>query len=1214
MRVLLPTPVDLSVRSWRLGVASARRILSFQLGFALDATAWRSATELKRIRLSNIPAREVFDLGLDKCSPEWLLWGQAASAQASPYIDCSVRLRERVKTLRAWGERHWEPGPFGWRISSAMPTTCVELSWASTYGGSQTPENPLGAGDAIAGAMGANQVLLPPLELLHTPKRQPDQPGIPAGFGAKAFLPDQTIPSQALPFPGLAIEPRTQTCQLAPGDQIVHAWHGDEAFELRGFHRDHHVLHARLPGVKLRSFIHHANESAYRELPCTLDTVILFPGALSAALIFRASFEEHSEHAAKTTVIAGVEALASDLPPQHYYRTVTEALAADGRTRTVLLDKRLLPDERPIAPALRLTLREASKNPEEAALHCGKGFPVCRDAKDKTHAGTFSSPPESASSAAPAAQRPGALLATAVALTSGPPLQGKTPSADNSNETQRTTAGGLASSAADPTLQAESSVSVSDNPATSHEVDLTTAASHPQNGPDEMLAEALASVNPDLGAYIQRVHALDALQPPQDGEPDFTAMAKLIQELPLSDDTRPAAQQDLITQGLSGILSGLAPADQGMPVDEALINDVMGQLYALTQATSSASGSPIANASLLNNGPVSTAQSNVSGTLDAMAELASSIATTTEISQAGIQLGAATNGSASPATSPTTVAEVTTQLNQAATAISGRSNEAGSPHAIPSSAELASQSAHFLDSAAGHLGLTNDIERPLIHLQQLAASTASGSNTAASLGARTALNSSALLDQLAMGSDPNAQDALAALKAQLLPDAAQQGASVDAVTTVSQALSEAALPPVTSSHPPPSSSTEAVHVLAPTTRDQSDDSPASGAVSEAAHLRSGDAASPSGPKSIGGITKRDENELVKLAEAMAIARHRAPSVIATPRTGQTSAQVGLKLLEAARQQHDFSDRDFSFADLRGADLRGADLRGILLEGADLRETDLTGARLDGAALQGTLLDGASLHGASLQGANLSGSRAHGANLTNATLNDCILDEADFSQAICAFAVLSRVRARRSIWRDARLERSSADLADLDRADMTGAVLTYAMWPGARLMSARIDHIDGTGINLSGARLVGASACYACLNQAVLNDCNFQQASAEGLRATKSLAAGSRWLDADIQGSDFTQADLTDASFASATLDKAFLVRALLKNALFNSASAVATSFDGAQLFNAQLHALNASNASFRFANMELSKLDSAMLRNADLTGANLLHTLVGDLT
>lgn len=144
--------------------------------------------------------------------------------------------------------------------------------------------------------------------------------------------------------------------------------------------------------------------------------------------------------------------------------------------------------------------------------------------------------------------------------------------------------------------------------------------------------------------------------------------------------------------------------------------------------------------------------------------------------------------------------------------------------------------------------------------------------------------------------------------------------------------------------------------------------------------------------------------------------------------------------------------------------------------------------------------------------------------------------------------------------------AAADRPDLTRKDLTGIDLSQVDFKGADLFAA----------DLSGAKMTGANLAHANLNRAVL------------------------------RGADFTGADLSDASMFAVFADEAIFSGADLRKARVIGDLKQAV-LSHANLMGADLGA-DPANQGMVPVRVDLSR---AKLDGADLTGANLVHVVLG---
>ena len=133
------------------------------------------------------PAKPATDLILvgEACAPD---------RQPVPRIDVTMRVADRSKTLRVFGDRTWERGLAGLRMTSPLPFEKIPLTYERAFGGIHEshqrqrvffePRNPIGRGFVGKRKTGEIRGLpLPNIEDPHHLIQQPDDQPPPAGYG-----------------------------------------------------------------------------------------------------------------------------------------------------------------------------------------------------------------------------------------------------------------------------------------------------------------------------------------------------------------------------------------------------------------------------------------------------------------------------------------------------------------------------------------------------------------------------------------------------------------------------------------------------------------------------------------------------------------------------------------------------------------------------------------------------------------------------------------------------------------------------------------------------------------------------------------------------------------------------------------------------------------------------------------------------------------------
>lgn len=389
-------------------------------------------------------------------------------------------------------------------------------------------------------------------------------------------------------------------------------------------------------------------------------------------------------------------------------------------------------------------------------------------------------------------------------------------------------------------------------------------------------------------------------------------------------------------------------------------------------------------------------------------------------------------------------------------------------------------------------------------------------------------------------------------------------------------------------------------------------------------------------------------------------------------------------LRAAR----LSDTILSEADLSGADLRGAfagsngdDGTGLValrtnFEGADLREANLQGARFGtgspddsgdlgepgtalgdsettsfaGANLEEAFLqriqaedvnfrranlDGAELRGATLQDADLSGATLRRASLINANLLDADVSSADLEAAVFDDStglpagiddIPSAIErgmtyvGPRSALDGVRLDRIDLRAVDLSGARLRGASFEYTFLGGASLRGADLSGATFAYTDLRGADLAGAVVTETTVwNCVQFDDRTVFPAGgpsnsdlACGIApndVTLELVPGARLVGAPLSFAFFESVDGTGSiSLQGADLTDSNLTQARLTRADLGGAALVRSRLDGADLSGAKLDGADLGDANLRYADLTGASLTDTDLSGVDLSTAKLAGT------
>ena len=244
-----------------------------------------------------------------KLTTDVVLVGHAHAPEQYPttQLDVSLRVGALQKTVRVFGDRVWEKGFFGWRMSEPQPFTKMPLVYERAFGGKDVSHadeknheyelrNPLGVG-LIAKKSAIDAPL--PLPNLEDPKQRIQRPTdrpTPAGFGCIA--PDW---HPRLPLAGTYDEAWQQQRLLLLAKDFNHGFFNAAAQDLMApafmtGSEDVEIINAtpqgklvfRLPGQSPHVYLDMSGESE-QDLQVTLDTVTINTDENITVLLWRAS-------------------------------------------------------------------------------------------------------------------------------------------------------------------------------------------------------------------------------------------------------------------------------------------------------------------------------------------------------------------------------------------------------------------------------------------------------------------------------------------------------------------------------------------------------------------------------------------------------------------------------------------------------------------------------------------------------------------------------------------------------------------------------------------------------------------------------------------------------------------------------------------------------------------------------------------------------------
>ncbi len=305
--------------------------------FAEAESALLSEQELWQAVEQALPEGEVLDQGLPKPRGEYLVYGACHSAVPVRGREILVRVAGLQKRLQVFGPRFWQ----GCEHGKAEFFTRLPVTWREAYGGPGFAENPLGLG----------HVPLPedihPLPFVEDPAHFLSDPGRPVPPAGLIALPPHwpqrrrfmgTVDARWLEqaWPGYPRDYDHEHACAAPEDQrLPDFFLGGEPFAIHGMHPAKEQVRGHVPRLRGRLFVLRTQPPAgqreqelFRELPCRLETLWLFPEQELGLILFRGLTHARDEECADVVaVLAATEALdAAPLSVEHYHALCLAAL------------------------------------------------------------------------------------------------------------------------------------------------------------------------------------------------------------------------------------------------------------------------------------------------------------------------------------------------------------------------------------------------------------------------------------------------------------------------------------------------------------------------------------------------------------------------------------------------------------------------------------------------------------------------------------------------------------------------------------------------------------------------------------------------------------------------------------------------------------------------------------------------------------------------
>ena len=296
----------------------------------------------------------VLDMGLPKQRGEFLIHGKCFAPKGQNVTQAAVRAKVAglEKSLVVTGNRVWKNRGVISVASEPDPFSSMDLNYANAFGGDGFADNPLGKG--MPPKDNALPHFLPNIDSPHQPVVFLDDRPHPASFAPMDFTWPQRFSKAGTHdkawlqtrFPGFAADMDWSIFNTAQPDQILPAYFaGAEAFEVQGMHPEKPTVRGTLPGCAMRCFVTQKSDPSMvlRDVPTRAETLVLFPGAERAVLIFRGVTEISTDDGADIAhILIGSEDIGAAKPIAHYQTVLHQRLDRKNGAIACLIDEPLL--------------------------------------------------------------------------------------------------------------------------------------------------------------------------------------------------------------------------------------------------------------------------------------------------------------------------------------------------------------------------------------------------------------------------------------------------------------------------------------------------------------------------------------------------------------------------------------------------------------------------------------------------------------------------------------------------------------------------------------------------------------------------------------------------------------------------------------------------------------------------------------------------------
>ncbi|RST52524.1 DUF2169 domain-containing protein [Variovorax sp. DXTD-1] len=314
-----------------------------------------SEQELWETVTGEIGPGAVFDLGVPKAVPEFLVSGHAYTAHQTEKTVCAVRVLVGglEKSLTVFGDRYWLDG----RMTEALPFESMSVGWERAYGGAGVPENPLGIGTQDEVINGVLTCRLPNVEDPRHRIATRGQRVAPAGLGglapespARMSLMGSKYGADWLQngFPGFADDMDWRYFNAAAADQRwpqLQALPPGAPYEILNMHPTQAALRGCLPDWRARCFCSFNKDgTGLLEAELRLTTAWFFPHLERVALIWHGGIPIEEDDASDMKhLMPALELPSEPRPLEHYQDVLLKRLQPGQNPGYLLRDADLAP-------------------------------------------------------------------------------------------------------------------------------------------------------------------------------------------------------------------------------------------------------------------------------------------------------------------------------------------------------------------------------------------------------------------------------------------------------------------------------------------------------------------------------------------------------------------------------------------------------------------------------------------------------------------------------------------------------------------------------------------------------------------------------------------------------------------------------------------------------------------------------------------------------